>query len=66
MLIKLYIHPNKLTNLKNDEAVLAKQMPNSQYEIEIFVDTKNYRVSYQENGVLLEKKTFLDKLFKRG
>lgn len=66
MLIKLYIHPNKLTNLKNNEAVLAKQMPNSQYEIEILVDVKNYKVSYQENGVLLEKKTFLDKLFKRG
>lgn len=66
MLIKLYIHPNKLTNLKNNEAVLAKQMPNSQYEIEILVNVKNYKVSYQENGVLLEKKTFLDKLFKRG
>ena len=66
MLIKLYIHPNKLTNLKNNEAVLAKQMPNSQYEIEILVNVKNYKVSYQENGVLLEKETFLDKLFKRG
>lgn len=66
MLIKLYIHPNKLINLKNHEAVLAKQMPNSQYEIEIFVSSKDYKVSFQENGVLLIKKKFLEKIFKRG
>lgn len=65
MFIKLYIHPNKLTNLKNNEAVLAKQMPNSQYEIEIFVNVKDYNISYQENGVLLSKKTFVEKYLKR-
>ena len=63
MLIKLYIHPNKLIN---HEAVLAKQMPNSQYEIEIFVSSKDYKISFQENGVLLIKRKFLEKIFRRG
>ena len=66
MLVKLYIHPNKLTNLNNNEAVLAKQMPNSQYEIEVFIDTREYNISYQQNGVLVSKKTFTQRLFKKG
>ncbi|MBQ2639268.1 MAG: hypothetical protein IJF92_00680 [Bacilli bacterium] len=66
MLVKLYIHPNKLTNLNNNEAVLAKQMPNSQYEIEVFIDTREYNISYQQNGVLVSKKTFIQRLFKKG
>ena len=65
MLIKLYIHPDKLVSIKNNDAVLAKQMPNSQYEIEIFIDTRLYNVSNQQNGVLVRKKSFLERLSKR-
>ena len=65
MLIKLYIHPDKLVSIKNNDTVLAKQMPNSQYEIEIFIDTRLYNVSNQQNGVLVRKKSFLERLLKR-
>ena len=59
MLIKLYIHPDKLVSIKNNDAVLAKQMPNSQYEIEIFIDTRLYNVSNQQNGVLIKRKSLI-------
>ena len=65
MFIKSYLHPNKLRSLRNKDAVLAKQMPNSQYEIEIFVDITKYEVSNQQNGVLVRKKSFLERLLKR-
>lgn len=65
MFIKLYLHPDKLISLRNKDAVLAKQMPNSQYEIEIFVDITKYEVSNQQNGVLVRKKSFLERLLKR-
>lgn len=66
MFVKLYIHPNKLMNLKTGDSVLAKQMPNSQYEIEIYVNLKDYKISDQQNGVLISKKNFIEKHFKRG
>lgn len=56
MFIKLYIHPNKLENLKNNESILAQQMPNSQYEVEIYVDYRKYNVKFQSNGVLVSKR----------
>ncbi len=65
MLIKLYIHPDKLVSIKNNDAVLAKQMPNSQYEIEIFIDTRLYNVSNQQNGVLIKRKSLIERLLKR-
>lgn len=65
MLVKLYLHPDKLISLRNGDMVIAKQMPNSQYEVEIFVDITKYNVSNQQNGVLIKKKSFLERLLKR-
>lgn len=65
MYIKLYIHPDKLINLRNHDSVLAKQMPNSQYEIEIFVNIEEYNISNQQNGVLIQKKKSIKNIFKR-
>lgn len=62
MLIKLYIHPNKLEALQNKEPIIAKTMTTSQYDIEIFVNTKKVKIIPQGDGVLLTRYKFIERL----
>ena len=62
MLIKLYIHPNKLEALQNKEPIIAKTMTTSQYDIEIFVNTKKVKIIPQGDGVLLIRYKFIERL----
>jgi len=65
MIVKVYIHPDKLSHLTNGDSVLAKQMTMSQYDIEIYLDTKKYHIVNQSNGVLVSKKSWLDRLLRK-
>lgn len=65
MFIKVYIHPSKLTNIKKKESILAQQMSSSQYDIELFINTNQYTITYQSNGVLIKKKSILDRILRR-
>lgn len=66
MLIKLYIHPNKLEALQKGEAVIAKTMTASQYDVEILVNTKKVKLIYQTKGVLIQKRNLLRRIFKKA
>lgn len=67
MFIKIYIHPDKLSNLQNNkEPVLVRQMTMSQYDIEVIIDTKKYKIINQSNGLLISKKTLFERIFKKG
>lgn len=67
MFIKIYIHPDKLSNLQNSkEPVLVRQMTMSQYDIEVFINTKKYKIINQSNGLLISKKTLFERIFKKG
>lgn len=64
--IKIYIHPDKLAHLNRGDSVLAKQMTMSQYDIEIYIDSKKYHVVNQSNGILVSKKSLFDRIFRKG
>ena len=67
MFIKIYIHPDKLSNFQNNkEPVLVRQMTMSQYDIEVIINTKKYKIINQSNGLLISKKTLFERIFKKG
>ena len=65
MIIKVYINSSKIKELDEGAPVLVKQMPLSQYDVELFIDTKKFRVTNQSNGILLIKKKWYEIIFRR-
>lgn len=66
MFIKVYLHPDKLSHLTKGDSVLAKQMTMSQYDVEIYLDTRKYHLVNQSNGILVSKKSWLDRILRKG
>ena len=61
-MIKVYIHYLKLKDYMNHEPIVVKTSFSSQDDIEVFIKLKDVIMKKQDNGMIIKRKTLLDRI----